>query len=256
VIPNGTQYLVNIPVPGSMGAQRNGKTGKIELADGGADVVIADILTSLAEDVVKEIEERDHRALGFKLDVTNANDVQEMISKVTDHFGRIDILINNAGIQCISAAEDFALEDWTRVLNINLTGVFLCSQAVGKIMISRKKGKIINISSLFGTIGSPHGAVAYNSSKAGVINLTKSLAAEWGKYNINVNAIAPGIIETDLTRKRLEDKEYFDLWIDRTPLKRIGKPEDLSGAIIYLSSEASDFVTGNTIMVDGGYKIQ
>jgi len=256
VIPNGTQYLVNIPVPGSMGAQRNGKTGKIELADGGADVVIADILTSLAEDVVKEIEERDHRALGFKLDVTNANDVQEMISKVTDHFGRIDILINNAGIQCISAAEDFALEDWTRVLNINLTGVFLCSQAVGKIMISRKKGKIINISSLFGTIGSPHGAVAYNSSKAGVINLTKSLAAEWGKYNINVNAIAPGIIETDLTRKRLEDKEYFDLWIDRTPLKRIGKLGDLSGAIIYLSSEASDFVTGNTIMVDGGYKIQ
>jgi len=239
-----------------MGAQRNGKTGKIELADGGADVVIADILTSLAEDVVKEIEERDHRALGFKLDVTNANDVQEMISKVTDHFGRIDILINNAGIQCISAAEDFALEDWTRVLNINLTGVFLCSQAVGKIMISRKKGKIINISSLFGTIGSPHGAVAYNSSKAGVINLTKSLAAEWGKYNINVNAIAPGIIETDLTRKRLEDKEYFDLWIDRTPLKRIGKLGDLSGAIIYLSSEASDFVTGNTIMVDGGYKIQ
>ena len=166
-----------------MGAQRNGKTGKIELADAGADVVIADILTSLAEDVVKEIEERGHRALGVKLDVTNANDVQEMISKVTDHFGRIDILINNAGIQCISAAE-------------------------------------------------------------------------WGKYNINVNAIAPGIIETDLTRKRLEDKEYFDLWINRTPLERIGKPEDLSGAIIYLSSKASDFVTGNTIMIDGGYKVQ
>ena len=238
------------------GARGLGRIIALALSDAGADVVIADILIPLAEDVVKEIEEKGNRAIAVKLDVTNANDVQEMVSKVTDNFGKIDILINNAGIQCISAAEDFALEDWTRVLNVNLTGVFLCSQAVGKIMINQKKGKIINISSLFGTLGSPHGAAAYNSSKGGVINLTKSLAVEWGKYNINVNAIAPGIIETDLTRKRLEDKEYFDLWIDRTPLKRIGKPGDLSGAIIYLSSEASDFVTGNTIMIDGGYKIQ
>jgi NAD(P)-dependent dehydrogenase (short-subunit alcohol dehydrogenase family) len=238
------------------GARGLGKIIALALADAGADVVIADILTSLAEDVVKEIEARGNRALGVKLDVTSVNDVQEMVEKVTNHFGSIDILINNAGIQCISAAEDFALEDWTRVVNINLTGVFLCCQAVGKVMINRKKGKIINISSLFGTIGSPHGAAAYNSSKGGVINLTKSLAVEWGKHNINVNAIAPGIIETELTRKRLEDKEYFDLWIDRTPLERIGKPEDLSGAIIYLSSAASDFVTGNTIMIDGGYKVQ
>ena len=238
------------------GARGLGKIIALALADAGADVVIADVLTSLSEEVVKEIEAGGSRALGVKLDVTNANDVQEMAGKVTDHFGRIDILINNAGIQCISAAEDFPLEDWNRVVNINLTGVFLCSQAVGKIMINQKKGKIINISSLFGTIGSPHGAAAYNSSKGGVINLTKSLAVEWGKHNINVNAIAPGIIETELTRKRLEDKEYFDLWINRTPLERIGKPEDLSGAIIYLSSGASDFVTGNTIMIDGGYKIQ
>ena len=238
------------------GARGLGKIIALALADAGADVVIADILIPLAEDVVREIEERGNRALAIDLDVTKAGSVQEMVGKVTDHFGRIDILINNAGIQCISAAEDFPLEDWTRVVNINLTGVFLCSQAVGKIMINQKKGKIINISSLFGTIGSPHGAAAYNSSKGGVINLTKSLAVEWGKYNINVNAIAPGIIETELTRKRLEDKEYFDLWINRTPLERIGKPEDLSGAVIYLSSGASDFVTGHTIMLDGGYSVQ
>jgi NAD(P)-dependent dehydrogenase (short-subunit alcohol dehydrogenase family) len=235
------------------GARGLGKSIALALSGAGADVVIADVLTSLAEDVVKEIEESGNRALSVKLDVTNANEVQEMVSKVMDHFGRIDVLINNAGIQCISAAEDFVLEDWNKVVSINLTGLFLCSQAVGRIMINQKKGKIINIASLFGTIGSPHGAIAYNSSKGGVINLTKSLAVEWGKYNINVNAIAPGIIETELTRKRLENKEYFDLWIDRTPLERIGKPGDLSGAIIYLSSEASDFVTGHTVMIDGGY---
>ncbi len=238
------------------GARGLGKDIALALSGSGADVVIADVLTALTDDVVKEIEANGNRALGVKLDVTSPNEVQEMVSKVMGHFGRIDVLINNAGIQCISAAEDFALEDWNRVVSINLTGLFLCSQAVGKIMISRKKGKIINIASLFGTIGSPHGAVAYNSSKGGVINLTKSLAVEWGKYNINVNAIAPGIIETELTRKRLENKEYFDLWIERTPLERIGNPDDLAGAVIYLSSRASDFVTGHTIMIDGGYSVQ
>ncbi len=238
------------------GARGLGKDIALALSGSGADVVIADVLTALTDDVVKEIEANGNRALGVKLDVTSPTEVQEMVSKVMGHFGRIDVLINNAGIQCISAAEDFALEDWNRVVSINLTGLFLCSQAVGKIMISRKKGKIINIASLFGTIGSPHGAVAYNSSKGGVINLTKSLAVEWGKYNININAIAPGIIETDLTRKRLENKEYFDLWIERTPLKRIGNPDDLAGAVIYLSSRASDFVTGHTIMIDGGYSVQ
>lgn len=237
------------------GARGLGKTFSLALADAGAHVAIADILMPLAEAVAKEIEGSGNRALAANLDVTQAESVREMVDKVTDHFGGIDILVNNAGIQCISAAEDFALEDWNRVININLTGVFLCTQAVGKTMIGRKKGKIINISSLFGTLGSPHTAAAYNSSKGGVINLTKSLAVEWGKYNINVNAIAPSIIETDLTRDRLDNKEYSDLWIDRTPLERIGRPEDLSGAIIYLSSGASDFVTGHTIMVDGGYSV-
>jgi 2-deoxy-D-gluconate 3-dehydrogenase len=216
-------------------------------------VVITDILVSPAKDVVKEIEQRDRRSLFIKADVTKGKEVQNMVSKVTEHFGKIDILINNAGINIISPAEDFALEDWNKVVSINLTGVFLCAQAVGKQMIKQGKGKIINIASLFGTIGSPHTAVAYNSCKAGVINLTRSLAVEWGRYNINVNAIAPGIIETDLTRKRLENKDYYKYWTDRNALERIGKPEDLIGAIIYLSSEASDFVTGHTILIDGGY---
>jgi NAD(P)-dependent dehydrogenase (short-subunit alcohol dehydrogenase family) len=235
------------------GARGLGRSMALTLADAGADVVITDILVSPAKDVVKEIERRDRRSLFLKADVTRAKEVQKMVSKVTERFGKIDILINNAGINIISPAEDFALEDWNKVVSINLTGVFLCAQAVGKEMVKQKKGKIINIASLFGTTGSPHTAVAYNSSKAGVINMTRSLAAEWGKYNVNVNAIAPGINETDLTRERLENKEYYKYWIDRNALKRIGKPEDLLGAIIYLSSEASNFVTGHTILIDGGY---
>ena len=169
------------------------------------------------------------------------------------HFGRIDILINNAGINIIASAESFRPKDWDKVLNINLKGIFLCAQAVGKVMVKQRKGKIINIASIAGMVGTPHHAVAYNSSKAGVINLTRALAIEWGKYNIHVNAIAPGIIKTDLTRERLRNKEYHHYWIDRTPLRRIGRPEDLIGAVIYLASEASDWLTGQTIVIDGGY---
>ena len=238
------------------GAKGLGRSMALALADAGSDVVISDILISSAKNVAKEIEKKGQRSLGIKLDVTQSGEVQKMVNEVTEHFGRIDILINNAGINIISPAENFALKDWNRVVNINLTGVFLCSQAVGKVMIKQRGGKIINIASLFGTIGSPHDAVAYNSSKAGVINLTRSLAIEWAKYDIHVNAIAPGIIETDLTRNRLENKEYYNSWIDRTPLGRIGTPEDLYGAIIYLSSEASNWLTGHTIVIDGGYTAQ
>jgi len=225
----------------------------LALADFGANVIIADIIINQAEYVAKEIIKKDIRSLAIKVDVTKPKEVQKMVFQVMKHFGRIDILINNAGINIIAPAENFAVKDWEKVLDINLKGVFLCSQVVGKVMIKQKKGKIINIASIHGLVGSTHNAVAYNSSKAGVINLTRALAIEWGKYNINVNAIAPGIIETDLTRKRLENKKYYKCWIDRTPLGRIGKPEDLIGALIYLSSEASDWLTGHTIVVDGGY---
>ena len=225
----------------------------LALADGGAHVIIIDILISQAKEVAKEILRKGVESLAIKADVTKPREVQEMVSQVMKHFGRIDILVNNAGINIIASAESFRPKDWDKVLSINLKGVFLCAQAVGKVMIKQRKGKMINIASIHGLVGSIHHAVAYNSSKAGVINLTRALAIEWGKYHINVNAIAPGIIETDLTRKRLENKKYYKYWIDRTPLGRIGKPEDLIGAVIYLSSQASDWLTGQTIVIDGGY---
>jgi NAD(P)-dependent dehydrogenase (short-subunit alcohol dehydrogenase family) len=235
------------------GSRGLGRSMALALADGGAHVIIIDILISQAKEVAKEILRKGVESLAIKADVTKPREVQKMVSQVMKHFGRIDILINNAGINIIAPAENFAVKDWEKVLNINLKGVFLCSQVVGKVMIKQKKGKIINIASIHGLVGSIHHAVAYNSSKAGVINLTRALAIEWGKNNINVNAIAPGIIETDLTRERLENKKYCKYWIDRTPLGRIGKPEDLIGAVIYLSSEASNWLTGQTIVIDGGY---
>ncbi len=146
------------------------------------------------------------------------------------------------------------LADWQKVLSITLTGVFLCTQTVGRIMIRQKKGKIINIASIAGLGGTPHPAAAYNSSKAGVINLTRSLALEWGQYQINVNAIAPGMIETDLTRARLKKKGYYPNIIDRIPLKRIGKPEDLIGAVVFLASDSSDWMTGQVMVIDGGIR--
>jgi NAD(P)-dependent dehydrogenase (short-subunit alcohol dehydrogenase family) len=235
------------------GGRGLGRTMALALADAGANVVIADVIINQAEYVAKEITKKNIRSLAIKVDVTKPREVQRMVSQVMKHFGRIDILINNAGINIIAPAENFAVKDWEKVLNINLKGVFLCSQVVGKVMMKQKKGKIINMASIHGLVGSIHHAVAYNSSKAGVINLTRALAIEWGKYNINVNAIAPGIIETDLTRKRLENKKYYKHWVDRTPLGRIGKPEDLIGAVIYLASGASDWLTGQTIVIDGGY---
>ena len=234
------------------GGRGIGRTLALALADAGADVIIADILIHQGEEVVQEIKKKAKDSLLIKVDFSQKIEIEKMVSETMKHFGRIDILINNAAINIFSPAEEFTLEDWNKVLSVNLTGVFLCAQAVGKIMIEQKGGKIINIASVGGMTGTYRKAIAYDSSKAGVINLTRSLAVEWGKYNINVNAIAPGMIETDLTRKRLEDKEICEYFVKRVPLGKIGQPDYLVGPVLFLSSEASTWMTGQTIVLDGG----
>jgi NAD(P)-dependent dehydrogenase (short-subunit alcohol dehydrogenase family) len=236
------------------GSRGIGRTLALALADAGADVIVTDLLAHQGEEVVQEItrKKKKKKSLFLKVDLSKKIEVEKMVSEARKHFGRIDILINNAAINIFSPAEEFSLEDWNKVLSVNLTGVFLCAQAVGKLMIEQKRGKIINIASVGGMTGTYRKAIAYDSSKAGVINLTRSLAVEWGKYNINVNAIAPGMIETDLTRRRLEDKEFCDSFIKRVPLGKIGQPDDLVGPVLFLSSEASDWMTGQTIVLDGG----
>ncbi|MCF8001263.1 MAG: SDR family oxidoreductase [Halanaerobiales bacterium] len=227
------------------------------LAEAGADIVIPDINYKEAKKAADKISELGVDTLALKCDVTEKSDVQEMVKKVIDEFDRIDILINNAGICKNIAAEEMSLKDWQEVIDINLTGVFLCSQAVAKEMIDNNGGSIINISSMSAEIVNyPQPQCSYNASKAGVSQLTKSLAAEWAKYDIRVNAIAPGYMKTELTAEILEkNPERKEYWIEPTPMKRMGKPEELKGVAVYLASEASSFMTGNIMNIDGGYTL-
>ncbi|MGA3173546.1 MAG: glucose 1-dehydrogenase [Syntrophorhabdales bacterium] len=229
-----------------------GRVLALALADAGCHVVIADVLVREGEEAAGEIRKKGKDSIFIKVDLPRKAEIEAMASETVKRFGKIDILVNNAGINIFSPAEDFSLDDWNKVVNVNLTGTFFCAQAVGKIMIGQNKGKIVNVASIGGMTGTYRKAVAYDSTKAGIINFTRSLAVEWGRYNINVNAIAPGMIETDLTRGRLEDKEFHDYFIKRVPLGKIGQAYDLAGPVIFLCSEASDWLTGQTMVLDGG----
>lgn len=226
----------------------------LAMAQAGANVTIMDL--SLDEAGQKTIE--DIKTLGVKSafyagDVTSAEDCNRVISKLVEDFSKIDILVNNAGICKNVEAEKMSWEDWYSVINVNLNGVFLMSQAAGREMIKEKSGSIINISSMSASIVNyPQPQCSYNASKAGVSHLTRSLAYEWVKYNIRVNAIAPGYIGTDLTRAQLST-EWGKIWQEATPMKRVGKPEELGGIAVYLASDASSFTTGSIMTVDGGY---
>jgi 2-deoxy-D-gluconate 3-dehydrogenase len=186
------------------------------------------------------------------MDVTKVPEIHLMVEESLRTFGHIDILVNNAGVNFPQWAVDVTEETWNQIIDTNLKGLFFCAQAVGKVMIQQKKGKIINISSQSGSVGLPQRA-AYCSSKGGVNLLTKVLAIEWAKYNIHVNAIAPTYIETPMTKPMLEKDEFRNYVLGNIPLGRVGKPEDVTGAVIYLASEASNMVTGHVLLIDGGW---
>ena len=175
-----------------------------------------------------------------------------MVQKTLEKFGRIDILVNNAGILRMGNAEAMEEEDWKKVIQVNLTGQFLCAQAVGKQMIKQKSGKIINIASIAG-LGGYAQAVSYGASKAGIILMTKSLAVEWGQHNIQVNVICPGVFATDMTDNFLKDKQFIEMIKAKIPLGRYATPEELIGTVIYLASKASNYMTGHALVIDGGW---
>jgi len=233
------------------GASRGlGKAMAIGLAKNGAHVVITDVLDTT--DAVEEIKQFDDQAIGLNVDITNASDVEKMVKKTVDLFGSIDVLVNNAGILKTANAEDFSEEDWKQVIEVNLTGLFLCAKTAGKQMIKQKSGKIINISSIAGLSGYASSA-PYSASKAGVISLTKTLAAEWGKHNVIVNAVCPGVFATDMTEDYLKDEQFQNMIQSNVPLGRYAEPEEIIGTIVYLASNASDYMTGHSLVIDGGW---
>jgi len=224
----------------------------LALARYGADLVICSRTISELEKTKEEIEKLGRKALIQKVDVLRIPEIYSMVEEVVKAFSHIDILVNNAGVNIPQWAVDVNEEAWDRVIDTNLKALFFCAQAVGKVMIRQKNGKIINISSQTGTVAIPQRA-AYCSSKGGVNQLTKVLAIEWAKYNINVNAIAPTFIETPFSKPMFEKEGFREFVLENIVLGRIGQPQDVIGALIYLASEASNFVTGHVLLVDGGW---
>ena len=222
------------------------------LAKYGAHVIVTGRTVSQLEEAAQEVRQFGRQCLVVPMDITRPSDIRAGVEKAFEHFGRIEILVNNAGINIPKPALEVTEEDWRRVIDSNLTGLFFCCQAVGRIMVNQKRGKIINISSQTGTVAIQMRA-AYCASKAGVNLLTKELALEWGPHNINVNAVAPTFIETPMTKPMFENAAFKEMVLQKILLGRIGQPKDVLGAVIYLASEASDLVTGHVLLVDGGW---
>ncbi len=225
------------------------------LAGQGAHLAILARRKERLETVKTEIEQKyGVRVLACECDVVNQSQVQSVADQVKAEFGRVDILVNNAGVGGIGEAEKMSLEEWQKVVDVNLTGVFLCAQTFGKIMIEQKYGKIVNIASIFGAVGnSALPVVAYHATKGAVVNLTRALGAEWAKYNITVNAIGPGFFKSEMTESVGENEDANKFIIAGSPMHRWGKEGELNGALLLLASDASSFITGQTIYVDGGW---
>jgi NAD(P)-dependent dehydrogenase (short-subunit alcohol dehydrogenase family) len=237
------------------GARGLGKAMATALAQAGSNIVIADIDIQEARKTASELQQEGIETFAIQIDVTQPEQVDQMVHAIMEKFNKIDVLFNNAGIVQHVNIEDMDLRDWQRTMDVNLNSVFIVSRAVGKVMIKQKRGSIINISSMSGIIvNTPQCQAAYNTSKAGVIMLTKSLAAEWAQHNIRVNTIAPGYMKTELTRPFFEgNSDMVKQWAALTPMKRPGIPEELQGIALYLASDASSFATGGVFVIDGGY---
>ena len=230
-------------------AQGIGKAVALLLARNGADIVVSDINLEKAEETAKEIESIGPKAMAVKVDVANLSDVEGMVVAILERFDKIDILVNNAGITRDKLILRMTEEDWNAVLNVNLKGTFHCTKAVIRHMAKQRSGKIVSIASVVGEMGNA-GQVNYAASKAGVIGLTKTIAREFAQRGINVNAIAPGYIETPMTDVLSEKvKEELRRLI---PMERLGKPEDVAEAVLFLVSEESNYITGHVLKVNGG----
>jgi len=234
------------------GARGLGKAFCLAMAEQGAKMVIADILDKEAQQTAEEIQAKSGSAIALKVDVTSEEDTLGMVGKIVKQFSRIDILVNNAAMVYGITRKPFTeipVTEWDKLMAVNLKGVFLCCRAVFPQMKKQGKGKIINLTSETAFTGSRH-LIHYVTSKGGIISFTRALAAEVGQYGICVNAIGPGFTDTESSRTVIDDITKYD--VSLTPLRRLEQPEDLVGAVIFLASDESDFITGQTLVVDGG----
>lgn len=222
------------------------------LAKAGADLVITSRDPVRLGDFRSEIESLGRRALPIRLDVLNQDDIENMVRTALNEFGKIDILVNNAGLNIRKPTTDVTRQDWDTIVDTNLRGSFFVAQAVGKEMIQHRYGRIINIGSCTCVFGM-EGIAPYTASRAGILGVTRSLAAEWGRYGVTVNVLAPGWFKTVQNAVLYENKTWVDYITSRIPLGRPGEPHDLDGTIVYLASDASAYVSGQIILVDGGF---
>ncbi len=230
-----------------------GRATALGMADSGAELVVADFDLKAAESAAGKIRDAGKRAFATTLDMSRPEDSQKLVDYTLEKFGRIDVMVNTVGIAVKKPSVELTESEWDRILDVNLKGAFFCAVAAAKAFIRQGTGgKIITFASHFGLVAMEE-RIPYSSSKAGIVNMTRGLACEWAPYMVNVNAIAPVFTRTAISEKVLSDPAFHQRVIDRIPMKRLGQPEDIVGAVVYLASDASNFMTGQTLVVDGGW---
>ncbi|TRO54766.1 glucose 1-dehydrogenase [Candidatus Bathyarchaeota archaeon] len=241
------------------GGQGIGRAFAYALGEAGASVAVVDLVSERAVNVAEELKAKGIDSIAVQADVTKADDVERIVETIVKLWGKLTIAANNAGIGQWHDAEKLSEAEWNKIMDVNLKGVFLCAQAEAQVMLKAGYGKIINTASMSGSIvNTPQNQMPYNVSKAGVIHMTKSLAAEWSPRGIRVNCISPGYTRTQLVEDLLKTpigKDMMPRWMSLTPMKRMAEVTDLQGAVVYLASEASDYMTGHDLVIDGGYSV-